>query len=335
MLDGPVRIDRTDPADLDLDTADAMAAISRASQVPDGVDLSTPSGPARLKMYQHASDGTPFAGVWLATEGDRLLGYASAAFPQRENTGAVNLSGAVAPEAQRAGVGRALLDAVVEHAADAGRTTVYSGAMEGTGSHKAMEALGFEQLHTYAINRLDLHTAPFGRWQQLYDAAAPAAEDYELVRLVGRTPDDALEAMAALFDAINDAPMTDPDADPDRWTAERVRAYDEAMAARRQTVYRGVARHRASGEWVGHTVLCVDEFDPSVGHQEDTTVVRAHRGHRLGLLLKADMLRWVTDERPEMAATETWNSVENHHMLAVNELLGTRTATRYASMRRR
>jgi predicted component of type VI protein secretion system len=67
--------------------------------------------------------------------------------------------------------------------------------------------------------------------------------------------------------------------------------------------------------------------------QEDTSVVDDHRGHRLGLRLKIEMLRWIADERPEVRATETWNSVENHHMLAVNELLGTRVVDRHLSMR--
>ena len=335
MLDGGVHLDLVNPADLDLDTADAIAALGRESQDADGArQVTTPSGPARLKMYQHSSDGTPFAGIWLAREDDRLLGYASAFFPQRENTDSLHLSGAVAVDARRRGVGRTLVDAVVAHGALDGRTKVYSGSVEGGDSQKAMQALGFEQVHTYGINRLDLHDAPRERWQRLYDEAAAAAQDYELVRLVGSTPDDRVDDVVGLFEAINDAPMTDPDAEPDVWGPDRVRAYDRAMAARRQTVYRVMARHRPSGAWAGHTVLCVDEFDPVVGHQEDTSVVRAHRGHRLGLLLKADMLRWVTDERPEMAATETWNSVENHHMLAVNELLGTVTAARYASMRR-
>lgn len=329
-----MHIERIDPADLDLDTADAIAEISRASQAADKVDVTTPSGPARLKMYQHSSDGTPFAGVWLAREDDRLLGYASAFFPRRENTDAVHLSGAVAPDARRRGVGRTLLEAVLAHAADDRRAKVYSGAMAGGSSQAAMEALGFEQVHIYGINRLDVHDAPRERWQRLYDDAAPAAADYELVRLVGPTPEDRIDDVVALFAAMSDAPRTDPEAEPDAWSADRVRAYDQAMAARRQTVYRVLARHRQTGAWAGHTVLCVDEFDPAVGHQEDTSVVGAHRGHRLGVLLKADMLRWITDERPEMSATETWNSVENHHMLAVNELLGTRTVARYASMRR-
>lgn len=334
VSNGPVRIDRIDPSDLDLDTADALAEVARASQAADGVDVTTPSGPARLKLYQHSSEGTPFAGVWLARDGDRLLGYTSVFFPHRENTGSAHVSGAVAVDARRQGVGRALLDAVTAHAADAGRSTLYSGAMAGGDSQKAMQALGFVQVHAYGINRLDVHGAPRERWQRLYDDAAAAAADYELVRLVGPTPEDRVEDVVALFAAMNDAPRTDPGAEPDAWGADRVRAYDEAMAARRQTVYRVMARHRATGAWAGHTVLCVDEFDPSVGHQEDTSVVAAHRGHRLGVLLKADMLRWITDERPEMGATETWNSVENHHMLAVNELLGTRTVARYASMRR-
>lgn len=329
-----MRIDRISPDDLDLDTADAMAAISDDSQREAGLEVTTANGPARLKLYQHSSDGTPYAGLWLAHDGDKLVGYASAFFPRRENTDSAQLTGAVTVPHRRAGVGRALFEAMVEHAAAEGRTRLYAGAFEGSDGQAALTAFGFEQVHTYAINRLDVHGAPRERWQRLYDGAATAAHDYELVRLVGRTPDDRVDDVVALFEAINDAPMTDPDAEPDAWTPERVHAYDAAMAARRQTVYRVMARHRATGAWAGHTVLCVDEFDPSVGHQEDTSVVRAHRGHRLGLLLKTDMLRWVTEERPEMAATETWNSVENHHMLAVNELLGTRLAARHASMRR-
>ena len=334
MLDGSVHIHRIDPADLDLDTVDAMAEIAAASQREAGLDVTTPSGPARLKLYQHSYDGTPFAGLWLALEGDKLLGYASSFHAHRENTDSAQLSGTVSVPERRRGVGRALFDAAAGHAGEHGRTRLSSGAFEGSDGQRALAAFGLEHVHTYAINRLDLYSSPRERWQRLYDGAAGAAADYELVRLVGRTPDDRVDDVVALFDAIKDAPQTDPDAEPDRWHADRVRGYDEAMAARRQTVYRVLARHRRTGAWAGHTVLCVDEFDPSVGHQEDTSVVRDHRGHRLGVLLKADMLRWITDERPEMAATETWNSVENHHMLAVNELLGTFPAARYASMRR-
>lgn len=327
------RIERVDPLDLDLDTADEMAEVGYAIQKADDVRATTPSGPSRLKQYQHGSDGTPAGGVWLAREEGRLVGMASAYFPWRENTDMAGVSGGVHPDHRRRGVGRALLERVREDVVAAGRSKICSGTMQGTDGEPAMAALGFETIHTCAISHLDLHASDTGRWDRLYDDAAAASADYDLVRIVGETPDEQVEDVVALFAAINDAPMTDPDAEPDAWDADRVRAYDAAMAARRQTVYRVMARHRPTGAWAGHTLLCVDEFDPSVGHQEDTSVVGVHRGHRLGLRLKIEMLRWIAEERPEVRSTETWNSVENHHMLAVNELLGTQVVDRHLSLR--
>lgn len=328
-----IRIERIDPLDLDLDTADAMADIGDAIQKADGIRATTPSGPSRLKQYQHGSDGTPAGGVWLARVEGRLAGMVTASFPWRENADMAGVSGGVHPDHRCRGIGRELLQRVRSEAAEAGRVKIYSGTMAGTSGEAAMGALGFETIHTYAISQLDLHGADTGRWDRLHDDAAGASVDYDTVRIVGETPDDQVEDVVALFAAINDAPMTDPDTEPDVWDAGRVRAYDAAMAARRQTVYRVMARHRPTGAWAGHTVLCVDEFDPSVGHQEDTSVVGDHRGHRLGLRLKIEMLRWIAEERPEMRSTQTWNSVENHHMLAVNEALGTQVVDRHLSMR--
>jgi len=105
------------------------------------------------------------------------------------------------------------------------------------------------------------------------------------------------------------------------------------MTGRRQTVYRVMARHRPSGEWAGMSMLCVDEFSPALAFQEDTSVVRAHRGNRLGLLMKSDMLRWVGHERPEVAEIDTWNSTTNHHMIAVNERLGTRLVAQHLTFK--
>jgi GNAT superfamily N-acetyltransferase len=329
----PLSIERLDPRDLDLDTAEQMAEVGYAIQKADGVRATVPSGPTRLKQLQHGSDGTPAGGVWIARDDDRLVAMATAHFPSRENPLTAGVSGGVHPDHRRRGLGRALLEQVRSDAAEVGRTKIYSGTMQGSDGEPAMAALGFETIHAYAISHLDLHDGDRARWDRLHAEAAAAASDYELLRMVGSTPDQQVGSVVALFAAINDAPMTDPDAEPDAWDADRVRAYDAAMAARRQTVYRVVARHRTSGAWAGHTVLCVDEFDPAVAHQEDTSVVAAHRGHRLGLLLKTEMLRWIAEERPEVRATETWNSTDNHHMLAVNESLGTAVVGRHLSMR--
>lgn len=324
VLNVGVDIARIDPLDLDLDTADAIAEADRAAVAATGLALVPPVGPTRMKTLQLGSNGRPVAGLWLARDADRLVGYAFTQLPVEDNTDAAYLGGLVHPDARRRGLGRALVDAAAELARTEGRTRIYSSAWRGSDGGPALEAMGFSSagLGVNAVRRVDLHGAPHGLWDRLYDEAAAQASDYELVHLVGPTPEDLMADMVSLHAAINDAPLEDPAAEPDHWDADRVRAYDRAMAGRRQTVYRVLARHRTTGDWAGLSMLCVDEFDPTIAHQEDTSVVRSHRGHRLGLLMKADMLRWIGHERPEVAATDTWNDVTNHHMIAVNERLG-------------
>lgn len=51
--------------------------------------------------------------------------------------------------------------------------------------------------------------------------------------------------------------------------------------------------------------------------------------------MKADMLRWLSRERPEVAATDTWNATTNHHMIAVNERLGATVIAHHETYRLR
>lgn len=330
-----VHIDRIDPMTLDLATADRLAEIERVSLHAAGLDIPAPVGPTKLTSLQLGSDCRPADGLWVARMGGEIVGHLVLELPWRDNTDTAHLRGSVHPSARRRGAGRALLDAAVSVAHEAGRPRVYAGAYEGSDGIPALAALGFSStgLGVNAVRRLDVHGAPAGLWDRLYDEAQAAAAGYELAHQVGPTPQDMVDGMVTLHEAINDAPLDDPELDDDRWDAARVRSYDRAMAGRRQTVYRVIARHRDTGDWAGMSMLCVDEFSPSVAFQEDTSVVRAHRGHRLGLLMKADMLRWVCQERPEVSATDTWNATTNHHMIAVNERMGATVVARHVSFR--
>ena len=106
------------------------------------------------------------------------------------------------------------------------------------------------------------------------------------------------------------------------YTPERVRAFEAAQRGSGHRLYRMVARERDTGTLVGITALAVDEERPWYGVQLDTSVVRAHRGHRLGLLLKASMLERLAEHEPQLRTVDTWNAVSNDHMIVVNELLG-------------
>lgn len=336
MFNGGVRIERIDPLHLDLDAADELAAVVNRANEADGVPFPQVSGPEQLMYLQLQSDGRPVDGLWVARDDHgRVVGRAALQLPLRDNTDVALLRGAVLPEARRQGLGRALVDQAVTLAVEAGRRRMYTSTFLGSPGATALTAMGFTSLGTYdAVRRVELDVESEARWHRLYAEARAHAGDYELVHLVGPTPPDMLDDLVALHEAINDAPLDDPDMEGDVWTVERVQAYDSAMARRRQTVHRVLARHTPSGEWAGMSMLCVDEFSPAVAFQEDTSVVRAHRGRRLGLLMKADMLRWVSRERPEVTATITWNATTNHHMIAVNEKLDATVVARNANFRR-
>ncbi|MGH8939767.1 MAG: GNAT family N-acetyltransferase, partial [Actinomycetes bacterium] len=106
------------------------------------------------------------------------------------------------------------------------------------------------------------------------------------------------------------------------FSPERIRAFEVAQKAHGRRMYQLVARHRETGVLAGHTVIGVESEQPWYGSQFDTSVLAAHRGHRLGLLLKIGMLRWLAEEEPQLRILDTWNAASNDHMIAVNEALG-------------
>jgi hypothetical protein len=59
-----------------------------------------------------------------------------------------------------------------------------------------------------------------------------------------------------------------------------------------------------------------------------TVVARAHRGHRLGLLLKVAMLELLAEREPQLETIETFNADANAHMVGINETLGFRMTGR-------
>ena len=77
----------------------------------------------------------------------------------------------------------------------------------------------------------------------------------------------------------------------------------------------------------GRTRLAASAFDgtpgmPQWAAQEDTVVLPPHRGHRLGLLVKIEMMDVLARQAPEVRHVITGNAGQNEHMIAINEQLG-------------
>jgi hypothetical protein len=153
----------------------------------------------------------------------------------------------------------------------------------------------------------------------------PGAGDYAFESFVDDLPEAWLDDRTVLQQRMStDAPLDDVDYQEEDWDADRLRANHAATRSTGRRVIESAARHLLSGRLVAFTRIEVSPDHPELGYQQDTLVLREHRGRSLGLRLKAANALEVMQALPEVKAVRTWNAASNEHMLAVNRALGYR-----------
>lgn len=265
-------------------------------------------------------------------QGVALVEYATSRW---DNPEAAFLHLEVHPDHRRRGHGSAIAEQLLARAKDEGRRLAFGDVWEDTGGLGFAERFGFERASQAIMRRQYPQELDPAALEKLMTDAWPKAEDYALERWTGRTPEDQLDELAEVSASINDAPLDDLELEDENYAPERVEAYETAMLNRGDRLYRVVARHRSTGRMGGHTVVVVEAARPAFGYQHDTAVSRDHRGHRLGLLLKAEMVRWMAESEPQLETIDTWNAESNDHMIAVNEQLDYRILGRSLNLQKR
>ncbi len=263
--------------------------------------------------------------LYTPADGAEPIGVLATDMPVRDNRHLVFGSLLVHPEHRRRGHGSRLMAELVRLAEAADRTTLWIGvAADDSGSQAFLERSGFHYANPDARRRQLLADVDTAEVDRLFRAAELRATDYELQRLTPPYGDEMLSELVDVTAAINDAPMGELTFEDEVFDVQRLRDIETARVGRGPREYRVIARHRGTGAIGGHTVVHVHPDRPEFGHQIDTAVARAHRGHRLGLLLKIDMMRWLADAEPQLELIETWNQAGNDFMISVNEQLGYR-----------
>jgi RimJ/RimL family protein N-acetyltransferase len=254
----------------------------------------------------------------------RVVAFGSVHTSEWDNRDLAWLEISVPPELRGRGLGSELLEHLESVGSGMGRTKFAGDAWDGSPGVPFAEGHGYPAKSREIHRRQHLDEVPLDKIEAMHAAARSAAAGYELMHLAGRAPDHLLPAVAQMASAINDAPLDDLDIEDEVFSAERTRNYEIATELRGQRLYRVIARHTETGELAGHTAVGIYADRPWLGYQHDTSVVRAHRGHRLGLLVKTAMNLWLADAEPELKTVDTWNAESNDRMIGVNEQLGYR-----------
>lgn len=303
------------------DVAGAVAVLEAARSV-DSPHRPGPTVSAFTASLRHGWDGDPPAVAVASGADGRVIGVLELSLPRWDNTHLGWVEVTVDPLARRKGLGRRLFEAGVERTRDAGRRLVVSESWEQSAGVAFAQAMGLDRASQEVQRRQDLTSLDWERFSHEESPAQPLAAGYDLIRMPGSTPDELLADVVRMTAAINDAPTDDLDIEDEVFSPERIRTFEAAQAAARQRLYRLVARERSTGVLAGHTMVGVDAERPWLAGQWDTSVLREHRGHRLGLVLKIAMLRWLGEVEPQLRTLDTWNAASNAHMVDVNEVLG-------------
>lgn len=265
------------------------------------------------------SDRETQRGGLLALDGDTVAGVAVYELPQLEDLDEAYVWLFVPQALRRRGHGRALLQAAQDTVGAAGRTHIRGDArVDGVGIGFAT-AVGARSTMVDMGSVLDVTTTDTATLTEL---AVPDPA-YALVQWRDRCPDDLLDRMALLRMTMNDAPKGDDPRDEWTWDAQREREREQRHSRWGARSYVTAAIERSTGELAGFTELLLNER-PTTAQQEDTAVLVAHRGHGLGITVKAANLLRLRKEEPQITRVLTWNAESNRHMRAVNERLGFR-----------
>jgi GNAT superfamily N-acetyltransferase len=319
-----VRIDQYDP-EADEDRLRACHEIMVSAQPED--DPNVP--PFSLSMVRGwlVHDPDEPRQCWLATaESGTPLGFYSLRLPTRENRSNGLLDLIVGAGSRRRGVGTALLAHAARQAEAAGRTLLMSEAREGAPGAAFAGAVGAKAVLQDARRILDVGPDLHARLPGLRAQAESHAAGYSLRRWIGRTPDDLVASACALNAAMADAPHSD-NYEPISWDADRLRLAEQRTVIQGTREFSVAAIQDGTGEMAALTQVTVDPAGaPGWAYQQLTAVIRAHRGHRLGMLLKVAMLEWLAEGEPQLRHIVTFNAVPNQYMIAVNEALGHRVS---------
>ena len=262
----------------------------------------------------------------VATDGTVLgIGIYGGEFERNLDLAWINLF--VPEQARQQGADVALMEQACEIAAADGRTRISTQLSAAISPDTFAEKLGARNQGTVLAAKLDLAAIDHDQYAAWAEPSAHNAR-YRLVRWSDRCPDELAESYCAARDAMHDQPA-------DEFAYEFARTELGQMRADEEHLIRYGARHQVlaavddAGQVAGFAEFVTYPDEPEVVDIWSTGVARGHRGHGLGLRLKAAATLWMRELHPAARWVDTANHEGNAPMIRINQTLGYQPTERW------
>lgn len=259
--------------------------------------------------------------VWFVEQDGKVLGSADVGVMRAdENQHLAQFSIELLPEVRQQGIGKKLLSEIVAVAQSENRTLLMTGTASTVPSGTAfLERVGAKVGLESHVNQLKLSELPVGR---LEEWTADLAEGFTPCLWEGAYPEESIDEILQLFDIFNTVPRGELQVEDFKLTLEQLRHQEESRAKRGVERWSLHLRDNETGKIAGLTELFWNPHKPTFAHQGITAVWPQYRGKRLGRWLKAELLKKLIAERPEVTIVRTENADSNDAMLKINTELG-------------
>lgn len=255
-------------------------------------------------------------------DADRIVAYGDTGFElEGENMHLCWSDISVLPEFRRQGLGKKLLERILQVAKRENRRTLMFGTSEripsGAVFAEKIEAKRGIENHTNRLLLEELDREMLKRWIK----EAPV-EEFELGFYINEFPESELEALCELFDVMNTAPRGELEINDDKATPEKLLEWEHQRKAGGWHRWLAFVRERSTGRYAGFTETGWQPNRPHILGQWGTGVNPVYRGKGLGKWLKAAMLEKAMQERPTLTQVRTGNADSNGPMLKINHDMG-------------
>ncbi|WP_106814149.1 GNAT family N-acetyltransferase [Microbacterium timonense] len=277
---------------------------------------------------------------WVVVDDGRIIGRVGVDIPHEEGSNAVFWLIELLRETWGRGIGSAAHELVERTAREHGRTVLQSWAEHpaapgpqlapptGFGVIPEDHIARFYLRHGHTLEQVERNSAfdltgSFDGVERLLAQAQAASTDYRVVQWFAPTPEEFVAGYAWMKSRMStDAPVAALEFAEESWDAARIAEHDSRYTSAGRTIQVTAAQHIETGELCAFNELVIGKDRTEASHQEDTLVLKEHRGHKLGTLVKcAGLLSW-RDVAPQSSRVITYNAEENRPMLDINEAIG-------------